>query len=69
MFRASLCRWLPIGLLLLVTELTLPASAAEPIRVYAAASAAGAVQELAARYEREQGAVSYTHLDVYKRQL
>ena len=55
MFRASLCRWLPIGLLLLVSELTLPASAAEPIRVYAAASAAGAVQELAARYGKERG--------------
>lgn len=60
MFRAPLCRWLPISLLLLVTELTLPASAAEPITVYAAASAAGAVQELAARYGKEQGVKATT---------
>ncbi|MBK9952721.1 MAG: molybdate ABC transporter substrate-binding protein [Candidatus Competibacteraceae bacterium] len=55
MFRAPLNRRLAAVLLVLASGFAPSAGAAEQIALYAAASATDAVQDLAARYEKEQG--------------
>ncbi len=56
MSRRTLFRWLRVGLLWLAAGLIPPAWAAEQIAVFAAASTTNAIQDLAALYEKEQGA-------------
>lgn len=55
MFHEPLLRWLGGGVLWLATGLMAPAWTAEPITVYAAASTTNAIQDIAARYEKEKG--------------